>query len=130
MEKSILSRERTITAINHKESDRIPIFFRSIAPFNHLWKNTSERIDVLLKMGVDEKVNIGIGARFHQDVTIRDWFDDESDPKYRLACREYNTPSKTVRWVEARNSTKNQILTTWGFKGLLTHALGGGIWSI
>jgi len=102
MEKNISSRERTLAAINHKEADRVPIFFRNIAPLNHLWNNTYERIDVLLKMGVDEKVNIGIGAQFHPDVTVRDWFDDESDPEYSLACREYNTPEGTLRTIVRR----------------------------
>jgi len=99
MAKNISSRERTLAAINHKEADRVPIFFRSIAPLNHLWKNTYERVDVLLNMGVDEKVNINTGAQFHPDVTVRDWFDEESDPKYRLACREYNTPKGTLRTI-------------------------------
>lgn len=99
MEKNMSSRERTLSAINHEEPDRIPIFFRGIAPFEHLWKNAYERVDVLLSMGVDDFVSIGIGPRFHPDVTVRDWFDDKSDPQYRLACREYNTPEGTMRAI-------------------------------
>ncbi len=102
MEKNISSRERTLIAINHKEADRIPIFFRGIAPLNHLWKNAHERVDVLLKMGVDEKVRIGVSPHFHPDVTVRDWFDDESDSRYSLAYREYNTPKGTLRTIVRR----------------------------
>lgn len=96
MERNISSRERTLAAINHKEADRIPIFFRGIAPLSHLWKNPYERVNVLLEMGVDEKIDIGIGPRFHPDVTMRDWFDSESDTEYRLACRDYSTPDGTT----------------------------------
>ncbi|MDQ1327659.1 MAG: Uroporphyrinogen deCOase protein [Candidatus Poribacteria bacterium] len=99
MERNISSRERTLAAINHTEADRIPIFFRGIAPLSHLWKNAYERVNVLLEMGVDEKIDIGIGPRFHQDVTVWDWFDSESDTDYRLACREYSTPKGTMRAI-------------------------------
>jgi len=102
MEKTMSSRERTLAAINHKEPDRVPVFFRSIAPFEHLWKNAYERVDILLKMGADEKVGIGISPRFHPDVTIHDWFDDESDPKHSLACREYHTPKGILRAIMRR----------------------------
>ena len=102
MIESISSRERTLAAINHKEADRVPIFFRGIAPFSHLWKNQNERIDVLLKMGVDEKVYINIGSSYHPDVTVRDWIDDESDKEYSLACREFNTPKGTLKLVMRR----------------------------
>jgi len=102
MKKNISSRERTLASINHQEPDRVPIFFRSVVPLEHLWKNTYERVDVLLNLGADEKVNIGIGARLHPDVTIRDCFDDESDPDYSLACREYNTPKGILRTIMRR----------------------------
>jgi len=93
------SRERTLAAIGHQEPDRVPVFFRGVAPLEHLWRNNHERIDVLLALGVDEKVTIGVGPSIHPDVTVRDWFDEDSDPQYRLACREYHTPAGTIRTI-------------------------------
>lgn len=99
MQGEMSSRERTLAAINHQQPDRVPIFFRGVAPLEHLWRNKHERIDVLLGLGVDEKATIGIGPSIHPDVTVRDWFDEESDSKYRLACREYRTPEGTLRTI-------------------------------
>jgi len=99
MKAGISSRERTLAAINHQEADRVPIHFRGVAPFDHLWKSEHERVDVLLDMGADAYVNIAIEPSLHPDVTVRDWFDEESDPEYRLACREYTTPAGTLRAV-------------------------------
>ena len=93
------SRERTLAAINHQEPDRVPIFFRGVAPLDHLWRDEYERVDVLLKMGVDEKMTIKIEPGIHPDVRIRDWFEEGSDPRYRLACREYETPKGVLRAV-------------------------------
>jgi len=95
------SRERTLAAIDHQEADRVPIFFRGVAPFNDDlfgWRGEN-RIDFLLGQGVDAKVTVGISPQVHPDVTARDWFDDETDPGYRLACREVQTPSGPLRSV-------------------------------
>jgi len=97
--REITSRERTLAAIDHQELDRVPIFFRRVAPLNHLWKDEYERVDVLLKMGVDEKITIKIEPGIHPDVRIRDWFEEGNDPRYRLACREYETPKGVLRAV-------------------------------
>ena len=93
------SRERTLAAINHQEPDRVPIFFRMVAPLSHLWRSNEERVDVLLALGADDKVDIEIPASIHPDVTVRDYFDHTSDPRYRLACREYQTPKGTLRMM-------------------------------
>jgi len=82
------SKERTLAAIEHREPDRVPIFFRGVAPLDHLWRDEYERAEVLLGMGVDEKITIKIEPGIHPDVRIRDWFEQGSDPRYRLACRD------------------------------------------
>ena len=99
MNSPMTSRERTLAAIAHEQADRVPIHFRQIVSFNHLWADDHERVDTLLGMGADACVRIGIGPCVHEDVRIRDWFDDASDPDYRLACREYETPAGTLRTV-------------------------------
>ena len=99
MKAEISSRERTLAAINHEEADHVPIQFRGVTCFQHLWRSHHERVDVLLGMGADDQVHIGIEPSVHPDVTIRDWFDRESDTGYRLACREYDTPAGTLRAV-------------------------------
>ena len=99
MTADVSSRERTLAAVNHQEADRVPIHFRGVAPFDHLWNSEHERVDVLLSMGADAYVNIAIEPRLHPDVTVRDWFDEASHPEYRLACREYTTPAGTLRAV-------------------------------
>lgn len=96
---TMTSRERTLAAVCHEEPDRVPIFFRGVAALDHLWQNPFERVDVLLEMGVDDKVGIGIGPRLHPDVTVRDWFEEGRDSRYRLACREYDTPKGALRAV-------------------------------
>ena len=63
VKEDMTSRERTLAAINHQEPDRVPIFLRDIVPLEHLWKDRFERVDVLLKMGVDEKVRISVDRR-------------------------------------------------------------------
>ena len=95
------SRERTLAAIDHQEPDRIPIFFRSVAPFNARFPGHGyeDRIDFLLGLGVDAKVTLSIAPKVHSGVSVRDWFDDDSDPGYRLACREWNTPDGILRSV-------------------------------
>lgn len=101
MQTTMTSRERTLVAINHEEPDRVPVFFRGVAPFDASvqgWRH-GERVDFLLQKGVDAKVTIGIPARVHPDVSVRDGFDDDSDPDYRLACREWHTPAGTMRAV-------------------------------
>ena len=93
------SRERTLAAIAHEQPDRVPVFFRQVAPLHPLWRDRHERIDVLRKMGVDEKVTLHVAPRVHPDVTIRDGFDEDGDRRYRLAWREYRTPKGTIRTV-------------------------------
>ncbi len=93
------SKERILAAINHEEPDRVPIIFRAVTPLDGLWKNPHEREDTLLSMGVDAKIEVEIQPGIHPDVTIRDSFDDASDPDYRLACREYDTPAGTLRTI-------------------------------
>jgi len=95
------SRERTLTTIAHEEPDRVPVFFRGVAPFHPdvLAKPDMSRIDLRLGKGVDAKVHLAIEPQPHPDVSIRDWFDDTSDPDYRLACREWITPAGNLRAV-------------------------------
>ena len=101
MQTGMTSRERTLAAINHQEPDRVPVFFRGVAPFNaNVSQRTEEEtVDFLLNLGVDAKVSLGIAPQPHRDVSVRDWFDDDSDPDYRLACREWDTPAGTMRAV-------------------------------
>jgi len=99
MQREMSSKERTLAAIEHREPDRVPIFFRGVAPLEHLWRDKHERIDVLLGLGADEKMTIGIAPRIHPNVVVRDWFDEQTDPHYRLACREYDTPKGNIRSI-------------------------------
>jgi len=95
------SRERTLAAIHHEEADRVPVYFRGVAPFDEHLAGCSdeERVEFLLKKGVDAEVGLEITPQVHPEVTIRDWFDEQSDPNYRLACREWHTPSGIMRAV-------------------------------
>ncbi|HID96367.1 MAG TPA: hypothetical protein EYP53_09990 [Candidatus Latescibacteria bacterium] len=99
MHGKVSSRERTLAAIKHQEPDRVPINFRRVAPLNHLWKDEYERVSTLLETGTDDKLTVSIEPRIHPDVTVRDWFDDQSVPEYRLAYREYRTPKGVIRIV-------------------------------
>ena len=101
MHATMTSRERTLAGINHQEPDRVPVFFRGVAPFNAevLRRPNDNTIDFMLSKGVDAKVTLGISPRPHRDVTIRDWFDDDTDPDYLLACREWITPAGNMRAV-------------------------------
>ncbi len=104
MQTTMTSRERALAAINHEEPDRVPVFFRGVAPFdaNALRRGYEERVDFLLEKGVDAKVTLAASPQAHPDVSVRDWFDDDSDPDYRLACREWHTPAGTMRAVMRR----------------------------
>lgn len=95
------SRERMLAAINHQEADRVPVIFRGVAPFHPdvLGKPDRGMTGLLLAKGVDTKVSLGIAPQSHPDVTVRDWFDDDTDPEYRLACREWITPAGNMRAV-------------------------------
>ena len=95
------SRERTLAAIDHQEPDRVPVFFRGVAPFHRevLRRPNEDTIDFLLDKGVDAKVTLGISPQPHRDVSARDWFDDDTDPDYLLACREWTTPAGKMRAV-------------------------------
>lgn len=97
LQTALSSKERTLLAIKHQEADRVPIFFRGVAALGPLWQQRDEVIDKLLELGADAKVCIGLGPQIHSDVTIKDWFDNKSDPQYRLACREYDTPKGVLR---------------------------------
>ena len=56
-------------------------------------------VGFLLNKGVDAKVSLGIEPQPHRDVSVRDWFDEDSDPEFRLACRQWDTPAGTTRAV-------------------------------
>ena len=101
MASRLTSRARTLAAINHEEADRVPVFFRDVAPFEHPSVNWGGRgrTDFLLDVGVDAKVTVKIGAEVHPDVSVRDWFDDDNDPNYRLACQTWQTPAGAMRAV-------------------------------
>ena len=47
------SRDRIFTVLDGKVPDRVPVTVRSVAPFEHLWSDGTERVKTLLAMGVD-----------------------------------------------------------------------------
>ena len=103
MKTTLSSKERILTAINHQEPDRIPILFDGIAPLEHLWKNEFEQVDVLLKLGVDARLTVGVGSSVHPDVTTRSWVDKNADSGYPLVFQEWYTPKGTIRAVMRRS---------------------------
>jgi len=130
MKDAMSSRERLLTAIGHEEPDRVPICFRDVAPFEHLWSDPFERVLVLRDMGVDDKLFVhpprgaahdvtvpGIGALytvygtdiwpFHPDVTVQDWADDTADDRYTIVYKEINTPEGPLRMGARRTDDWN-----------------------
>lgn len=96
------SKERTLAAMNHELPDRVPIQLHGVGPLMdplHDPALAHTLADRLLALGADSRVTIGIAPRMHPDVKVRDWYDDVSDPAYRLACREYDTPAGRLRAV-------------------------------
>ena len=98
-QQTLSSRERSLMAIDHHEADRVPIFFREIHALEHLWKSEEERVEILLEMGVDEKVSIGIRPRIHPEVTVRNWFEEDRNTVQQQAYSEYKTPAGVLRFV-------------------------------
>ncbi len=101
---SLSSRERFLLAINHSESDHVPLCFKFWGrPFllerDRRWSNQFERVEKTLKFGLDDTVGFEPPRPLNLEVKIRRWRETPPGERYPLLFKEYETPRGTLRQV-------------------------------
>ena len=97
---TLSSRERMLAAITHREADYIPLWFNWQTSTQILtWKDTVERAEKVLDMGLDETMVIHAPHSVHPEMTSRVWVDHPAESRYPLIHKEWYTPKGTLRQV-------------------------------
>ncbi len=103
------SKERIMAAINIKEPDYIPLLFTFLDYTR--WDNQFQRAKELLKLGVDDIVDVHVPVKFHPDVSTSISKEKNSKEKYPILQKKYSTPAgalltsvkKTDDWPHGRD---------------------------
>ena len=88
------SRERVLAAYAGQEPDRVPIVFRTVRPLEGRWRNRVERAEVLLGMGVDDVLPVGLPTVHGPHVTASVW--KEAAEPYPVLHKRWETPAGTL----------------------------------
>jgi len=102
MRTTLTSRERLLRAIDHKETDHIPLYFKWWErPFfsegSQKWSNQFERIDRVLGLGLDDTVGFDVPRPLSLDVKVKVWKTKPTGEQWPLLFKEYETPKGTLR---------------------------------
>ena len=93
------SRERLLAAIDHQETDRVPICFRGVAPLDVQWNSRFERTLGLQRLGVDDKLLLTVPWHHHPEVTIRQRWVKAAAQEHFHIVQEFETPQGLLRSV-------------------------------
>ncbi|MEM2935957.1 MAG: hypothetical protein QW231_02125 [Candidatus Bathyarchaeia archaeon] len=63
------------------------------------WKSEKERMEEMLRLGLDQFVSVGAPSSFHPDVKVRRWKEQLPGEKYPLLFKVYETPAGNLRQV-------------------------------
>ncbi|MBO3803973.1 MAG: hypothetical protein JTT11_08935 [Candidatus Brockarchaeota archaeon] len=90
------SRERLLKAINLEEPDRVPLWLRFferryLLDRNETWNDQYGRVDQLLRMGLDDAVEIHAPLVYDEQVKVRKSKVAEPGERYPLIVVEYET---------------------------------------
>ena len=97
---SLTSRERLLAAIDGEEADHVPFVPSFIGPWvAEYWKSEKERMEEMLRLGLDQFVSLEAPSRFHPDVKVRLWKEHHPGEKYPLLFKVYETPAGDLRQV-------------------------------
>lgn len=104
MENKLSSRERLLRAINLEEPDHTPLWLRFferayLLDKDRKWHSQFERVDQLLKVGLDDSVAISPPLTLHKEVRIRKRRETLQGEQYPLLIKEYETRKGTLRQV-------------------------------
>jgi hypothetical protein len=104
MRTTLSSKERLLRAIDHKETDHIPLHFKWWErPFfsdkNQRWANQFERVDNVLGLGLDDTVGFDVPRPLSHDVKVKVWKTKPSGEQWPLLFKEYDTPKGTLQQV-------------------------------
>ncbi|KYH41855.1 MAG: hypothetical protein AYL32_002160 [Candidatus Bathyarchaeota archaeon B26-2] len=97
---SLTSKERLLTALNLEEPDRVPFVPTFIGPWvNRYWKSRHEQMVDILRLGLDQFLNLGAPSRFHPDVKTKLSKRMEPGEKNPTLLKVYETPAGALRQV-------------------------------
>lgn len=104
LKSELSSRERLLGAINLEEPDRIPLLLRFfgrqyLVERGRPWNDQFDRVDQLLRLGLDDAVGISPQLSHREGVRIRRWKETETGERYPLIVKEYETAGGTLRQV-------------------------------
>jgi len=89
-----------LAAINCEEADHVPFVPSFIGPWvAEYWKSEKERMEEMLRRGLDQFVSLEAPSRFHPDVKVRLWKEHHPGEKYPLLFKVYETPAGDLRQV-------------------------------
>jgi len=97
---TLTSKERMLAAINLEEPDHVPFVPTFIGPWvTKYWKNLEQRRIDLLKLGLDQLLNLNAPYSYHQDVKIKVWKKRHTGDKNPTLYKVYETPAGELRQV-------------------------------
>lgn len=104
MKSELSSRERLLGAINLEEPDHIPLWLRFFGRQYFIdrdrpWNDQFDRVDQLLRLGLDDSVGISPQLSHREGVRIRKRKETDTGERYPLIVKEYVTAGGTLRQV-------------------------------
>jgi hypothetical protein len=103
MKTELSSKERILTTIRHQPADHIPLCFQSICHggvrfIDELFPDPFKRALYYMELGVDTGINLELNNfTSNENITIKEWKENQKDEKYLLSIKEYKTPKGSLR---------------------------------
>jgi len=91
MSGELSSAERVRLAFARETPDRVPILYRGTDPWAGRWRDQVERARFMLDLGADARLNLGVPAPMHPEVSSRVWR-EEAEP-YPILHKAWRTPA-------------------------------------
>jgi len=104
MKTDLSSRDRMLQAMDHHEPDHVPFCLKwwerpFLSDRSQAWRNQFERVDIMLKLGLDDTVGFDVPRAMAKEVKIKLRKEKPAGEPWPILTKEYTTPKGTLKQI-------------------------------